>query len=362
MKKRALALFLAMTMIFGIVGCDKTDSKEQNIQESTENVSGTKTFTDDCGREVEVPSNITSIVASGPISQIILYPLAGDEFVGLSYEWGNWAKEYIDEAQYDLPYFGQLYGSANLNIEELAAVGPQLIIDAGSSKDSIVEDMDGLTEQTMIPAVHIDADLGSMADAYRKLGKLLGKEEKAEELAKFCEETYDRTVSIMEQVGDDKVDALYITGETGDSVLAKGSSHGELIDMLTNNIAVVENPSPRGSGDQVSMEQIANWNPDFIIFSPMSYYAQAAEDETWSQLTAISSGNYMEVPEGPHNWVGSPPSVQRFLGMILLPAVLYAEYCDYDVKTEIQEYYKLFYDYEMTDEKYEELTANAFIK
>lgn len=362
MKKRIAALFLAAVMVFGTVGCNRTKSQEKNTQEKVENVDKTTIFTDDCGREVEVPSEITSIVASGPISQIILYPLAGDEFIGLAYEWGNWAKEYIDEEQYELPYFGQLYGSANLNIEELAGVGPQLIIDAGSSKDSIVEDMDSLTEQTTIPAVHIDADLGSMADAYRKLGKLLGKEEKAEELAKFCEETYDRTVSIMEQVGDNKVNALYVTGEEGDSVLAKGSSHGKLIDMLTNNIAVVENPSPRGSGDQVSMEQIANWNPDFIIFSPMSYYSQAAEDETWSQLKAISSGNYMEVPEGPHNWVGSPPSVQRYLGMILLPAVLYPEYCDYDVKAEFKEYYKLFYNYELTDEKYEELTANAFLK
>ena len=46
---------------------------------------------------------------------------------------------------------------------------------------------------------------------------------------------------------------------------------------------------------------------------------------------------------------GSPPSVQRYLGMIWLPVVLYPEYCDYDVKAEILEYYRLFYGCELSD-------------
>jgi hypothetical protein len=47
--------------------------------------------------------------------------------------------------------------------------------------------------------------------------------------------------------------------------------------------------------------------------------------------------------------------------MIWLPVVLYPEYCDYDVKAEILEYYRLFYGCELSDAQYEALTANAFI-
>ncbi len=64
---------------------------------------------------------------------------------------------------------------------------------------------------------------------------------------------------------------------------------------------------------------------------PESIYKTVADKATWSELDAISAKNYVEVPAGPHNWMGMPPSVQRYLGMIWLTAVLYPEYCDYDV-------------------------------
>jgi len=50
-----------------------------------------------------------------------------------------------------------------LNLEEIANVNPQVIIDIGEPKSSIVEDMDGITEQVGIPAVHITATLETMA-------------------------------------------------------------------------------------------------------------------------------------------------------------------------------------------------------
>ena len=46
--------------------------------------------------------------------------------------------------------------------------------------------------------------------------------------------------------------------------------------------------------------------------------------------------------------------------MIWLTAELYPEFCDYDVKAEILEYYSLFYGCTLTDAQYEAITANAF--
>ena len=83
--------------------------------------------------------------------------------------------------------------------------------------------------------------------------------------------------------------------------------------------------------------------------------------DTWTEINAIANKNYIEVPEGPHNWMGTPPAVQRYLGMIWLTAQLYPEYCDYDAKAEILEYYELFYGCTLTEEQYNTLTANAFL-
>lgn len=317
-----------------------------------------------CGQPAAdtIPDDISRIVPSGPLAQIVLFAIAPEMFVGLASQWDDTAEGIIPEEYYDLPYLGQLYASADLNIEELAAAAPQLIIDIGEKKDSTTEDMENLQTQTNIPAIFISATLETMPETYRTLGKLLGKEEKGEELAQFCERVYDRTLSIMEKVGENKVNVLLIGGEEGLNVIANGSYHAELLDMLTNNIAVVDNPSSKGLGNSVDMEQIALWNPEFMIFMPESIYDTVATKNTWSELTAISSGNYVEVPEGPHNWMGMPPSVQRYLGMIWLTAVLYPEYCDYNVKEEVLEYYKLFYNCELTDAQYEALTQNAFLK
>ena len=354
MKKRMISLLLAFVMVIGLTAC--VGSKPEELQ----NPSATRSFTDDCGREVRIPTEINAIVPSGPLSQIILFAIAPEMFVGLSSRWSDSAKGIIPDEYFTLPYFGQLYGSANLNVEELAAVNPQLIIDIGEAKKSIVEDMDDLEAQTQIPSIHIEASLATMPDAYRKLGSILGKEEKGEELAQFCEKVYNRTVSIMDQVGDNKVNALYILGEEGLNVLANGSYHAELIDLLTNNLAVVDNPAGKGSGNEVTMEQIALWNPDFILFAPGSIYDTVADQEAWKEITAVKNSNYIEVPEGPHNWLGNPPAVQRYLGLIWLPAALYPQYCDYDVKEEITEYYRLFYGCTLTDAQYEALTAQAF--
>ena len=375
MKIRLISLLLALAMVLSMTACSTaagdsetappaTAAQTEAVQteEVQSAVPETYIFVDDCGREVEVPSEISRIVPSGPLAQIVLFAIAPEMFVGLATKWYDSAEGIIADEYFDLPYFGQLYGSADLNIEELALADPQIIIDIGEPKDSIVEDLDTLQEQTTIPSVFVSATLETMPETFRTLGKLLGKEEKGEELAQFCERVYNRTISIMEEVGDNKVNALYVIGEEGLNVLANGSYHAELIDMLTNNIAVVDNPLSKGTGNEVTMEQLALWNPDFVIFAPDSIYDTVAEMDTWSEISAIANDRYIEVPDGPHNWMDSPPSVQRYLGMIWLTAELYPEYCDYDVKAEIFEYYELFYGCELTDEQYENLTANAFLE
>ena len=374
--KKLVTLLLTLAMIFSLAACGAQQSEPTDaptdapvvteapadITPETEAPADTVIFTDDLGREVEVPATIERIVPTGPLAQIILYAIAPDMFVGLAAKWYDCAEGFIPEEYLNLPFFGQLYNTADLNVEELALADPQVIIDIGQTMSSGTEDMDNLQTQTNIPSVFISATLETMPQTFRTLGKLLGREERAEELALFCERVYSRTTAIMEQVGDNKVNAMYILGEEGLNVLAKDSYHSELIDMLTNNIAVVDNPSSKGSGNAVTMEQIALWNPDFILFAPDSIYDTAAEMDTWSEISAIANGNYIEVPEGPHNWMGTPPAVQRYLGMIWLTAQLYPEYCDYDVKVEIYEYYELFYGCQLTEEQYEELTANAFLK
>ena len=356
MKKtqRLLALLLALVMALSLAACGAQSAPAEDENTAPE----TRVFTDSVGREVTVPAQIDKVALSGPMAQIVLFALCPDKLVGIANAWDESAAQYLDTEYYNLPLLGQLYGGkGELNLETLLESGAQVVIDVGEAKDGIAEDLDALQEQTTIPFVHISATLATMDETYTMLGDLLGMPDEAKTLADYCRGTYDRALTIADSV--EKANLLYITGDAGLNVIAQGAYHAEVIDLLSNNLAVVDDPSSKGAGNEVDMEQILNWNPDVILFAPDSIYDTVAEDAAWQGVTAIQNGAYYEVPMGPYNWMGFPPSVQRLLGMLWMAKVLYPEAADYDLYTEVANYFELFYHCELTQEQYDALVANS---
>ena len=354
--KRLLALVLALVMSLSLFACGQKQQKDKT-DDGTQTET-TRVFTDSCGREVTVPADIQKVAVSGPLAQMVVFAIAPDKMVGVANAWDESAKAYFDAKYLELPLLGQLYGGkGELNLETLLAAEPDVVIDVGEPKDSMAEDLDALQEQTGIPFVHIDAYLASMDDTYAMLGDLLAMPNEAQGLADYCRYAYDKVKAIADSV--EKVDLLYVTGEEGLNVIARGSYHAEVIDMLCNNLAVVDEPSSKGTGNEVDMEQILNWNPDAVIFAPGSIYSTVADNENWQTIPAIRDGRYYEVPMGPYNWMGFPPSVQRILGMQWMAKVLYPDAADYDMYETTQTYFQLFYHGDLTAEQYAALTAHS---
>jgi iron complex transport system substrate-binding protein len=348
--KKMIALLLAAILLFALIGCAKTPDAQDTA--------GTRMFTDSVGRTVELPATIDKVAISGPLAQITVFALCPDKLVGIAQKWDQTAEQYLATEYYQLPELGQLYGGkGELNLETLLSSKAQVVIDVGEPKGSIVEDLDALSAQTGIPFVHITATIGTMGDAYRKLGALLNMPDEAETIAAYCDAKYEQITKIAGSVK--KADLLYITGEKGLNVIAKNSYHAEIIDLLSNNLAVVDNPSSKGTGNEVDMEQLMLWDPDVILFAPDSCYATVGSDPLWSGMKAIRTGRYYEVPMGPYNWMGFPPSVQRILGMLWMAKLLYPDAANYDLMTEVQTYFRLFYHCELSEADYSALVANS---
>lgn len=313
-------------------------------------------FTDSTGRIVQVPKDIKRIASTGPLAQIALLPIASEMLVGLSNNLDDLERPYLEPLVGNLPLVGQLYGgSGDINLEELARLDPQVIIDVGEPKKTIKEDMGALQEQLGIPCVHITMYYKDAGHAYQELGKLLGKEDRAAELSGYLDQSYARMAEINEKVGENQANMLYCVGEAGLNVIAQGSFHAEIIDLVASNAAVVETPSSRGTGNEVGMEQLLLWDPDFIVFETSTAYENAENDPLWSSMQAIQNKKYMKVPKGPYNWLGFPPSVQRYLGSMWLQKTLYPELVGYDLKEEVQEYFSLFYSHDLSDAQYDEI-------
>lgn len=125
--RKKLALFLALAMIAAMfAGCatqtaetpaETTPAQEAEATpepsasaEATTGEGETFIFTDSCGREVELPKNITRVAPSGSVAQMILYTVAPDLMVGWSSNPGGQTAAYIPEKYLSLPEFGQFYG------------------------------------------------------------------------------------------------------------------------------------------------------------------------------------------------------------------------------------------------------------
>lgn len=349
--KRTISLLLALICLLSLCACSRASSAAVPPEERV-------LFTDSLGRELAVPQQIDRVAATGPMAQIVLFALCPDKLVGIANEWNPGSENYLKPEYYELPVLGQLYGGrGELNLETLLASGAQIVIDVGEAKEGAAEDLDALSRQTGIPFVHIDTKTASMGDSFRMLGQLLSMTDEAETLAVYCEEIYATVTDIAARA--EKTSILYCLGDEGLNVIARNSYHSEILDLLAENAAVVDEPSSKGTGNETDLEQLLLWDPEVILFPPDSIFDTVAENPAWRELSAIESGRYYEIPYAVYSWMGFPPSVQRWPGMLWLAELLYPELTDYDLYEEVSRYYNLFYHCDMSREQFDSLTENS---
>lgn len=326
----------------------------------------TLVFTDSLGREVELPKDITRIAPSGAVATMILAAIAPECMVTINATPSESQMAFLPANLAALPETGQMYGSkANLNLETLLAADPQVVIDLGDKKGDMTEDLNALQEQIGIPVIFIEADLVHMAEAFRTLGGLLtGKADRGQELADLVDRTTTMAAENSAKITDDmRVRAMYTTGEDGLGTNAAGSIQAQVLDMVgVENAIVVEDVSSKGGGNVISLEQLYNFDPDVILFAEGSIYDTVADDSAWTQLSAISSGKYYEIPGSPYNWLSGPPSMNMILGVWWLGNLIYPEIYDYDMAEMTQELYKTLWGYSLSNEEVTALLGNSTLK
>ena len=357
MKQRLLAFFLALCLCLPLAACGKKQGYDP--LEGVE----TRVITDSAGRQVEIPAQIQRVAPSGSTAQMILMPIAYDLLAGLSSSPSTAQMPYFPEEVRYLPTFGQFYGSkANLNMESLIDARPQIIIDLGDAKDTIADDMDRIQKQTGIPTVFIEADLDDMA-AYRMLGDILNRAGTAEPLAQFIEKSVAMAQENSAKIPESqRLSVLFGTGSTGLACNAAGSVQADVIDLVgAVNAIIPEEVSNRGGGTTVSLEEVYAVEPDVILLSTGGPYDTLTQGK-WAGLTAVQNGPYYEIPGLPYDWMSSPPSVNRVLGIWWLGNLLYPELYDYDMVQVAQEYYRLFWHYDLTAEEAERMLSHSTLK
>ena len=354
----ALACTVALSLgAIGLVGCSGSGGSGGSSEE-------TWTFTDSLGRQVELPKNLERICPSGHTAQQVLLTMAPDKMVGLSQPLNDDQLKIFGDKFKDYPVFGAVLGAKDdFNREAVAAAKPQVIIDTGEVKKDTKESLDALQEQLGIPVVFVEAYLEDYGSAYKTLGELLGMEERGNQLSEYCNRVYYKVEDTMKTIPESqRVKLAYQHGENGLNAIAKTSVQAQVIDMVANNVVVVNDVSGKGNGNEISLEQIALWNPDLIVFQTGSIYDTVGDAPAWAGIAAIDSGNYYQVPNVPYCWLNNPPTVNQLMGLQWLPRLLYPDAFDDSIEDVTRAYYSTMYNYNLTDAELADLIKDAVPK
>ncbi len=367
LAKGALAALCAATLCLGalgLAGCAGSSNEDTQASSQEATAADTRLFTDSLGREVELPATIERICPSGHTAQQVLLTMAPDLMVGLSQELSEEQLTIFGEQFADYPVFGAVLGAKDdFNREAVAAAAPQVIIDTGEVKKDTQESLDALQDQLGIPVVFVEAYLEDYGAAYQTLGELLNREERGTKLSQYCTDVYDEVQTTMANIPEpERVNMAYLLGNNGLNAIAKTSVQAQVIDMVANNVVVVDDVSGKGNGNEISLEQIAVWNPDLIIFQAGSIYDTVGSDPAWAGIAAITNGNYYQVPNDPWCWMNNPPTVNQLMGMQWLPRLLYPDAFDDSIQDVTRAYYSTMYDYDLTDAELSELLEGALPK
>jgi iron complex transport system substrate-binding protein len=319
----------------------------------------TRTVTDSAGRRVEIPARISRVLAAGPPSSILLYTLAPEKMIGWVRTPGPTEKAYLQESVRELPEYGRLTGrGGTANLENVLKFQPDLIIDSGSTGGTNVSLANNVQEQTKIPYLLLDGRLEKTPEIYRLLGDLLDARDRAEQLANYAEETLSglrqRIAAIPES---DRPRVYYGRGINGLESGLAGSINMEVLERVgAINVAAA---AGTGSLSKISIEQVLAWNPDVILVLDPAFYASVRTDPLWSSVKAVRENRIYMAPNLPYGWFDAPPGVNRLIGVRWLMSILYPKQFPEDLRTTTREFYRLFYQVNLTDAQLDTLLTPA---
>ncbi len=320
--------------------------------------------TDSAGRTVTIPDTITHVFAAGPPASILLYTLRPDVMTSWTRTIRPVDKKYLVPSVRDLPQAGRLTGRGDtVNLEVLVANKPDLIIDYGSVTDTYRSLADRVQTQAGIPYVLIDGKFSNLPTSLRLMGEILGVKERGELLARYAEVTFARVDAVLKKVPPSARPKVYLARrpdglETG----ARGSINTEIIERV-GGINVVEGITSRGDLLNASPEQILAWAPDTIVTLDDDFAAAVGKKPEWAAVPAVKSKRVLLAPDAPFGFVDHPPSINRLAGLLWLVHAFYpkeaAAESGHDLNRDLREFYKIFYQSDLSDADIKELLAGG---
>ncbi len=360
-----LLLAVAVALLVGLVpaacGSAGTAGPDDSVAPASQRI-----MTDDGGRQVTIPTQVDKVFCTSSVGTYLVYTLAPEKLVGWNTTPSDVEQVYIPEKYRPTVGLGGWYGKNTTgNVEEIIKIAPDLVLSVGDVEESNISDAERIQGLLGIPVVLVQGTLAGSGAAYRQIGELLGEQERAEELASYCDRVIARAQELAALVPDgERVTVYYAEGNEGLYTDPEGSMHTEVFTIVgAHNVADVEMQEGYGQSP-VSLEQVIAWDPAYVFVASdpdgeMNVYDRITQGADWRTIAAVENDRVYQIPHGPFDWLDRPYSIARILGIQWVGDLLYPDLWDMDLKETTKEFYQLFYHFELSDAQYEELMTHA---
>ncbi len=306
-------------------------------------------ITDAAGRTVSVPDKINRILVAGPPAAVLIYVLSPEKLAGWVHAPDDAAKAYLMPSARALPTIGRLTGKDGvIGAQAIKDAKPDIILDVGTVDPTYKALADKVQSETQIPYVLVDGSFARTAATLRDVGALIGVGDRANKLADYADSAIKELNDQLATLPNDPRPRVYYgRGADGLETGLSGSINLEILDAVgTMNVAAA---AGKGGLARVTPQQVVSWNPDIIIAENPAFAASMKSDPQWAGIKGVKDGKIFVPPSLPFGWFDSPPGINRLLGVRWMEKLLYPKLFRSDFSDDVKEFYKLFYQVDLTD-------------
>ena len=303
----------------------------------------TRPVTDMKGNTVTIPYNVERVVCLyAPASAMVMAIDGGsaDSLVGVDGDArDDEGFNAIDPTMADKTVVVEADGS--LNKETLLSLDPDVII---AKTCGPAPDFTGID----VPVVWIDtASLSNIDAALTLIGDVRNKHSRATELVGYVQQKRNAILDATCDIPAADHETMYLSGSAPLKTFAGGKFHEEWAngagcDLVSADLAGSYKPT-------VSIETIIDWDPELIILSHNLCTSDVTGDPAWQDINAVEHGHVYCIPRFVGDWASPVP--ESVLGMMWIANGTYHDCVNFDMVQETEDFYDLFYNYDMTDDE-----------
>jgi iron complex transport system substrate-binding protein len=285
-------------------------------------------------------NRVERVYAAGPPASVLVFAIAPDKLVGWTRAMRPGEAQFFDERYASLPELGRLTGRGDTaNVEVVLRAKADLIVDVGSTAPSLAALARSVQDRTGIPYALLDGRIESTPGTLRALGRLMGNERSAEELASWYENEL-RDAKQRAALSRSRPLVYYGRGPAGLQTGGKGSINVEVLEFLGARNAAAE---ARAGLVTVPFEQVILWNPQVIVTTDPNFWRSVWSDPRWRAVDAVTRKQVFLSPHLPFGWFDFPPGANRLLGIWWAGKLLESEAFDVDLRAKAREFHRRFY-------------------